>query len=54
LDKVRDKDGNLTEHIRRVEEDIPKFADRYSVREDGEESGKVRAEGAGMGRMDYD
>jgi len=44
LDRFIDKGGNWTEHIQRVEEDIPKVAVRYSVQEDETEKGKVRVE----------
>jgi hypothetical protein len=44
LDKFRDKDGNWTEYIQRVEEDMLKVAVRYNVQEDDTERGKVRVE----------
>ena len=44
LDKFRDKDGNRTEHIQWVEEDIPKVAVSYILQEDETERGEVRVE----------
>jgi hypothetical protein len=40
--KFIDKDGNWTERIQRVEEDIPKVAVRYSVQENETKRGKLR------------
>ena len=44
LDRFIDKGGNWTEHIQRVEEDIPNVAVRYSVQGDEWERGKLRGE----------
>jgi hypothetical protein len=45
LDTYRDKYGNWTEHIQRVEEDKLKVAVRYSVQGDERERGKLQFRG---------
>jgi len=42
--KFRDKDGNWNENNRRVEEDIPKFAVRYTLQDDETKRGKMKFE----------
>jgi len=44
VDKFRNKAGNWTENIQRVEKDIPKVAVSYAVQEDEAEKGKVKLE----------